>query len=231
MTISAILIFHIVAGSVGLIAGAAALFSRKGASLHRTAGNVFFISMILMAVSGGVVAVFKPAAAAFNIFVAALTIYMVATSWLTVVRPERAIGAAEIGGLLAALAIAVGAALTGQVAAGHPDGLDGMPDFLFYAFAGIAALAALADASVIARRGIAGAQRIARHLWRMCAAFLLGNIAFFVGQGAKIFPDWVQEAGLLPVPVFLVLALTLFWLVRVLATGWYAKQASAAAGG
>ena len=224
MNLSALLMFHITAGSVGLLSGAAALFARKGAWLHRAAGNAFFIAMMLMSVAGAVLAVLKPAAAAFNAIVAAITIYMVATSWMTVMRKERGTGAFDIAALLGVVAIAAAGLLIGVEAANTPKGVGGIPAFLFYAFAVVAALAALADLSVIMRGGVAGAQRIARHLWRMCSALFLGTLAFFVGQGAKVFPTWIRETGLLPAPLLIVLAIMLFWLVRVLMTNWYAKQ-------
>jgi len=224
MNLTPLLLFHITAGSFGLLSGATALFARKGAWLHRTAGNAFFISMLLMAAAGAALAVLRPAAAALNVIVAAVTIYMVVTSWMTITRKEREIGAFEIGALLAALAIAAGGVIVGVQATNSPKGgIDGIPAFLFFAFAAIATLAALADISVIVRGGLAGAQRIARHLWRMCVALFLASLAFFVGQGATFFPQWVRDTNLLPAPMLVVLVLMLFWLARVLMTNWYAR--------
>ncbi len=221
MDLAPLMMFHITAGGVALIMGATALLTRKGAWVHRNAGNAFFIAMLLMSIVGGVVAVLKPAAAAFNLMIAAITIYMISTSWVTVTRTERASGTFEVVALLVALAIAASGALLGAQALQSPKGIDGIPAFLFFAFGGIAAVAAIADVSVIARGGVTGAQRIARHLWRMSFAMFLATLAFFVGQGAKIFPPWVRETGLLPVPMLIVLALMLYWLWRVLLTKWW----------
>jgi hypothetical protein len=224
--LAAVLVFHITAGSFALAAGATALLVRKGAWLHRTAGGVFFIAMILMATSGAALAVLVPAAAKFNLVVATLTLYMIATSWTTILRKEGEVGGFEFAALLFATSIAAGAVAFG-LTAGPPDGRkDYIPPFLFFAFGGIAALAALLDVGVLMRRGVSGAQRIARHLWRMCSALLLAAIAFFIGQGAKIFPQAVRETGVLVLPVLAVLALMIFWLVRVLFTKWYARQPS-----
>lgn len=226
MNLAPLMIFHITAGSFALGAGAAALFSRKGAWLHRTTGNAFVVAMLLMSVSGGVLAVLKPAAATFNIIVSSITIYMVSTSWATVTRKERESGAFEIAACLAILAVAAGAAVLGVQAMQAQKNVGGM---LFFSFAGVAALAAVADVSVILRGGVSGAQRIARHLWRMSAAMFLATLAFFVGQGANVFPQWIRDTNLLPVPMLIVLALMVFWLVRVLFTNWYSKQPSASA--
>jgi hypothetical protein len=234
--LGALTVFHITAGSFGLAAGGAALFAAKGARLHRTAGNVFFIAMLLMATSGAALAVLKPAAAAFNVVIGSLTFYLVASSWTTVLRREGEMGRFELAALIAAVAIAAGGLALGVAAAKSPTGAtaDGIPAFLYFVFGGVAALAAAADASVIVRGGISGAQRIARHLWRMSFALLIGAIAFFIGQGAKIFPPAVREAKIsslpiLAVPVILIVLLMLFWLARVLLTGWYRRQASAKA--
>lgn len=221
MDLVPLMTFHIAAGGVALTMGATALLTRKGAWLHRNAGNAFFISMLLMSIAGGALAVLKPAAAAFNMMISAITIYMISTSWVTVTRTERASGMFELLGLLAALAIAAAGTLLGTQAMQSPKGVGGMPSGLFFAFAAIAAVAALADLSVIWRGGVAGAQRIARHLWRMSFAMFLATLAFFVGQGAKIFPQWIRDTNLLPVPMLIVLVLMLYWLWRVLRTSWW----------
>jgi uncharacterized membrane protein len=219
MDLAPLMTFHITAGGVALIAGATGLLTRKGAWLHRNAGNAFFIAMLLMSITGAALAVLKPAAATFNVMISAITIYMISTSWVTATRKEGGSGPFEIAGFLAALAIAASGALLGvQAMQGSKSGIAA---FLFFAFAAIAATAAIADVSVILRGGLTGAQRIARHLWRMSFAMFLATLAFFVGQGAKIFPQWVRDTNLLPVPMLIVLALMLYWLWRVLRTNWW----------
>jgi len=222
MNLTPLLIFHITAGGVALTAGATALLAQKGAWLHRTAGNAFFIAMLLMAVAGGTLAVLKPAAAAFNVIISAITIYMIATSWMTATRGDKQTGPFDTFACFAAFAIAGGAVLLGAQAMGNPKGA--IPAALFFSFAAIAGMAALADVSVIMRGGVSGPQRIARHLWRMTLAMFLATLAFFVGQGAKIFPPEIRAMGLLPVPMLVVLALMLFWLWRVLFTNWWRQH-------
>src|SRR5260370_6461799 len=43
-----LLILHICGATVGLLSGTAALIFRKGFRWHRAAGNVFFVSMLIM---------------------------------------------------------------------------------------------------------------------------------------------------------------------------------------
>jgi uncharacterized membrane protein len=42
-------VFHALAGAVGIASGATSLFTRKGDRVHRTAGKVFFIAMMTAA--------------------------------------------------------------------------------------------------------------------------------------------------------------------------------------
>jgi uncharacterized membrane protein len=46
-----ILVFHICAGTIGLLSGAVGIAVRKGSRQHRVAGNVFLVSMLSLAVS------------------------------------------------------------------------------------------------------------------------------------------------------------------------------------
>ncbi len=55
----AMVIVHIVAGSLALIAGMTALLSRKGDVRHRQAGLVFAIAMLVMTSTGAVMAALK----------------------------------------------------------------------------------------------------------------------------------------------------------------------------
>ena len=68
---------------------------------------------------------------------------------------------------------------------------------------------------MIARGGLVGTARIARHLWRMCTALFIAVGSFFLGQ-PQVFPDALRNAPVLrAVPVFLVLGSLVFWMIRV----------------
>jgi hypothetical protein len=77
---------------------------------------------------------------------------------------------------------------------------------------------------MIARGGVFGAARIARHLWRMCAALYIAVMSFFLGQ-SQVFPYAVRRTGLLVVPGIVVVVLMIFWLIRVLFTKAYKRAA------
>jgi uncharacterized membrane protein len=87
-------VLHIGAGTIGLVSGTVAVFAQKGGRLHRTAGTVFFVSMLVMAVFAAWLAVAIPDQIV-NLFIATFAFYLVATAWLTVRHKEGTIGAAE----------------------------------------------------------------------------------------------------------------------------------------
>jgi hypothetical protein len=69
-----------------------------------------------------------------------------------------------------------------------------------------------------------GAQRIVRHLWRMCFALFIAAGSFFLGQ-QRVFPASWRGAKVWFVLAFLPLLLMIFWLVRVWLTNAYKQKA------
>jgi uncharacterized membrane protein len=204
---------HVTAGCVGVFSGAAALLLRKGSPLHRKAGNLFFVAMLTMSAIGACIAPFLPHR--ISSVAAAFTFYLVATSWVTVRRREGSAGYFETGAFLFALGIVATGLTLGRMGANTPTGLlDGEPYQGAFVFAGAAALAAAGDLVVIVRRGISGAGRLTRHLWRMCVALLIGAISFFLGQ-PQLFPESVRGSFILYVPEIAILGSMLFWLIRL----------------
>ncbi|HEY0142096.1 MAG TPA: hypothetical protein VGF48_14445 [Thermoanaerobaculia bacterium] len=210
---SPLLVLHISAAMIGLLSGALAMIFRKGSGLHGAAGNVYFGSMLIMGSSALFVA--EQPIGALNGLLAS---YLVGTGWLTARRRSGKPGLIDGAALL--LAVGTGAALVfhGMRVAASPTGrIGGYTAGIYYVFGTIALLCAVADIRMIARGGISGVRRIARHLWRMSFALLMAAGSFFGGQ-AKLFPPAVRKSGLLYLPILLVLGLMLFWLCRVLWT-------------
>jgi hypothetical protein len=221
----ALLVVHIGMGTLGVLSGTAALVFRKGSGPHRAVGTVFVLAMLLMAATAAILETLKPEPG--TIVGGLLTIYFIATAWVAGRRKDGESGAFEIGAFLAALAFAVVLAIgayalaTGAMKAPNP-----IFPYVFYGLAGAVALATIGDASVILRRGLSGAQRIARHLWRMCFGFFIA-VGSFAAQGARVLPADVR-APLLVASMMLVLAVLFFWLVRVLFTKWSRPAGQAA---
>ena len=81
-------------------------------------------------------------------------------------------------------------------------------------FAGLFVLAGLGDLRAVLRKRLTPAQRIARHLWRMCFAFFIATGSFFLGQ-QDVLPASVQGSPILFVLAFAPFAVMAFWLVRL----------------
>jgi uncharacterized membrane protein len=220
-----ILSLHITAGTGGIFFGAAALLARKGSQLHRRAGTWFFGSMLTMSVIGTFVSPFLSPPNWSNVIGGAFTFYLVVTSWMTIRRKEGSIGRFETGALVGALGIAILCVTLGLLAMNSPTGtLDGTPLPAYFIFSIGAALAASGDLRMILRRGITGAQRIARHLWRTCVALFIAAGSFFLGQ-QQVFPASMRGSPWFFVPEIAILGLLIYWLIRVRFTNWIRRGA------
>ena len=222
-----ILFLHITGGSLAIASGAVALLSRKGDRVHRVAGTVFFVSMLMATAIAVVVSPFLTDGQRPNFVAAVLALYLTVTGWATVQRKEGTIGRLEVGGFIAALGAVVAAFLFMLQAHNSPTGkIDGQPAQLFYVFMFVGGMAAASDLKVILRGGIGGAPRIARHLWRMCIALLTAAGSFFLGQ-QQVMPAYMHRSSLLFVPELAVIGLMIFWLLRVRFTHWLKPVAMA----
>src|ERR1700742_2119425 len=137
---------HIAAGTVGIVVGFTALYSRKGGATHRASGTAFVYAMLVMTALGAVMAGIYNKAPATNIPVAILTAYLVVTG-LTTVKPLGGSSRVVDGIMLGIVtAIAIVLAGLGLRAMTSPTGtLYGMPFYPFITFAAIACVAAVGD--------------------------------------------------------------------------------------
>ena len=217
MNIADIVAVHITLGTISILSGSAALFFRKGSGPHRAAGTVFFLAMLGMCAAALPVAVVKQQYV--NVAAASFTLYLVATAWKAAVRKDGQTGSFETMASLAGASVAAVALTYGATIA-----KDEAP--FFYVFGGLAAFAAMMDASVIARGGVSGVQRITRHLWRMCLAMFVATGSFFLGQ-QQVMPEFIRGSPVLLVLALAPLVVMIFWLIRVLLTNWYSREQDA----
>lgn len=210
-----VLYLHIGTGGVGILAGTAAFVFRKGTPLHRLIGKIFVISMLIMSAIGATVAPFLPTPERASVVAGVLTFYLVLSSWTAVRRKPGQIGFFDYGLLLTSLGVTAAGTIFFWLAMQNPRGkLDGQPGAAFVMFMVIGSVAAVGDLRMILKRGATGANRLARHLWRMTIALFIAANSLFLGQ-PQVFPKAVQESGLLGVPALLILGLLLFWLGHV----------------
>jgi hypothetical protein len=207
MTTMSLLPLHVVAGSIAILAGLIALYVLKGASLHRKSGMVFVASMLLMAVSGGTIAVGR-AGAAINVPAALVTAYLVVTALATVRPPTARLRRIERAAMVAAYAIGGGSVLFALSGAAR-----GGMAFPLVMFALVALLAGEGDRRMLRTGGLTGAPRLRRHLWRMCAALFIASASFFLGPIRRI-PEPLRIPALRLIPLLVLLTMA-FWLWRL----------------
>jgi len=213
MLYKSLLMLHVSSAAIGLLAGFMAMAFRKGSGLHGAAGTIFFLSMLGMGGAGATIAAFiRPNAG--NVTGGLLVIYLVSTALIAAKRKDWKIGVIDFGSLVFALTIATANTTFGIQAALSPTHLkDGYPAPLFFIFGVIAMLFVVSDFRLIVRGGVAGVQRIKRHLWRMSLALLFATASFYPGQ-ARLFPTWLRATNLLYIPHVLLIGTMFFFLYR-----------------
>ena len=210
---SVLLPLHIIAGTLGMLSGFVAVFLRKGSRRHGLAGNVFVVSMLILSSSGVYLAIMKHQPG--NILGGTLTFYLVATAWLTARRREGRPGIFDWGALLLIFALTAIEVTFGLEAATSPTGLRyDYPPGPYFFLGSVALLATVGDVRMLVRGGIAGTQRLARHLWRMYFALFIAAGSIFLAR-QQMFPAILRRTGALVFLSILPLLLMIFWLLRV----------------
>lgn len=203
--IQTILFLHILAGVAALAAAGVAVGSAKGGRLHRRAGNIYTLAMLVTGLSALLLAMVDPNPFLFAVGV--FSLYLVFTGWrAAIVRDGRPRLLDHAGGVVMALA---GLGMLGWGAQGVLAGSGAQPVILL-AFGAIGLTMALSDWRDWARGPLTGKDRIARHLARM----LGGTIATITAAGVVnlgFLPDLVVWLG----PTALVAPVIFWWTARV----------------
>jgi hypothetical protein len=214
------LTLHIGGGLVAILSGYAAVLVRKGERNHRFTGKVFIAAMFTMTGAATAMALYLNERS--NIAGGILAAYLTITAWLTVRRGDGRTGMPEKIALLAIAGTAAVFLFWGMQAQARGS-LDGYRPVFYFVFGGIATLLAVLDIKVIWQGGVSGAQRIARHLWRMSFAFFFAAGSFFLGQ-QKIMPEAMHGSAILWLLGLAPLGFMIFWLVRVRAGSRFKQQ-------
>ncbi len=205
---------HILAGGLGLISGYIALYSAKGATLHRKSGILFVYAMLAMSLLGMTIAIGRNVAPAINIPAGLIASYLVITALMTVRPPVAGARWLNPGLMLVALGVCVASLTFAFQAIANGGTRNGMPAFPFFLFGLAGLLATVGDLRMMWSGPLQGSRRLARHLWRMCFALFIAALSFFIGQ-AKVIPEPFRNRGLLALPVLAVLVTMFYWLWRV----------------
>ncbi len=221
----AILFLHIAGGGLGILAGSIELLPPKGGRPHRIVGTVFFIAMGVAFGIGACVAPFLDTGQRPNFIAGVFAFYLLVSAWLTIKYSHVNLALHSVG-----IVIALSTALAGGVfiylANNNATGtIDGAPPQSFYVFLILGAAATMDDFMVLLRRTSSCQARLARHLWRMCAAVFFASGSLFLGQ-PQVFPDYLRGSPVLFMPVLLPLLVMVFWLLRISLRLWRARTAA-----
>ncbi|HKR25426.1 MAG TPA: hypothetical protein VJS15_09220, partial [Allosphingosinicella sp.] len=172
-----------------------------------------FAGMLVLTGTGSLIAALVPERGTTMIGI--LTFYLVATAWMAARHRDGRAGKFELAGFFVALGCAGAMLSFALMASASPTGrLDSLPAAAHYPFAALMGIAAALDLNFLLRRELSGRQRIARHLWRMCAALWIAASSFFLGQQDE-FPEGWRGGFIWFLPPLAVFAAMLFWIVRV----------------
>lgn len=203
---------HFGLGCLCLVAGIAAFGLPKGRPPHIIAGRVFAASMLLLCASGLYMSFAR--GIVFTSFLSLFAAHAATTGWLAAANKSARMGRSERA--LAVMMATVGCAslLTGYWVAASPErALDGLPPGAFYSLGGVAMLIAGIDGWALLRRQLSRPQRIARHVWRMGFSLFIASVIFFFGNN-HVLPEALRSEAVLMMPVLLVAAATVGWLVK-----------------
>lgn len=200
-----LVLFHVLAGALSIVAGALAMVAPKGRPTHRLAGKLFVGAMLAMTLSAVIRAAQHYEAEALNFWMALITLYLVTTGWRAARHRRASFSALDRGMPLVAIVIAGGllsVAVQGRGFAGPA-----------YVFSGVAVLSAVGDWRWLRLTTLTANLRVVRHLWRIGLALFVAVGSLFLGQ-PQVFPQQIRDSGVLALPGLLVLVSLAYWAVR-----------------
>ena len=221
-----VLVIHICAGVLAMLAGAVAISFRKGSPRHVVAGKVFVFSMLTMAAGAMYLAILKHDPG--NVGGGLITFYLTLTAWLTARHTDGQTSKFDWAAVLVPLTLGILIWIGGlEKLRSHTPPDDGVPAGMNFFMGSVLLLAAAGDIRMLVRHGVLGTKRIARHLWRMCFAWFIASGSFFLGGDNRplrllskiglrqpIFRTLLRQEVLVLLAI-VPLMLLIFWLIRV----------------
>lgn len=203
---------HFAVGCLAIIVGFAAFAARKGARVHRSAGAIFVVTMLLLTMSGLWLSFARDIL--FTVFLSAIAFHAVVTGWATAAKKSRAGKIVNKASPLVSAAITIGAVFGAAKAAVSPGGvLNDLPPAAFYVIATTAFLIFVFDVAFNLAGTPSEHRRIARHVWRMGFSFFLATGIFFFGNN-HVLPEILRTPVFLSMPVIAVIVWTVYYAVR-----------------
>lgn len=200
-----------------MVLGTVALVASKGGAVHRRAGVVFVYTMLVMGVSGSVLATTE-SLTNINVIGGFMTAYFVTTAF-TAVRPAS-VWTLRLNVIAVLIGLVVGLIwMTLFVRAVTAPKLP-VPFFMVFSalLLGVSMLAGVVGDVRVMRRGVPrGRARLVRHLWRMCFALFIavGSFIAVPERVAALLPDVFATPAVRGLAVALVFVSMFYWLWRV----------------
>lgn len=209
------LLIHMSAGSVALVTGAIGLIGKKGSLTHRQAGKLFVFSMVIMAISGALIA--YSSLVLISVLAGTLSFYLVLSGWMTVRKPcPRTPLYNRFIFVFGIAVLTLGIYLSFRAFNGLTD-INGdfkAPAFVYYLFTFFALLGVIGDVLLLFKGCVIDNYRTSRHVWRMCVPLYIATSSLFGGQ-QDIFPLAWQGTFYLNIPAYLVMLTMLFWVLKL----------------
>ena len=201
---SILLVFHIAAGSMSLLAAAVALVTAKGGRWHVGAGRVYAAGMTLVFVTAIPLAIL--ASSTFLFLIALFSFYLVFAGWRF--ARNRARRAHPVDWVAVAVIAATGLCMWGYAVVLAIDGSSQWVTLVL--FGAIAIALGIAD-GVFHWKQPGGQRRVARHLTNMMAG-TIATITAVTVVNVSMEPVWVPWV----LPTLVITPLIVWWNVRVL---------------
>ena len=214
------LLAHVSLGTIAVAMGAVALVMQKGGGFHVGAGRVFVFCMGLSSILGALLGALQHETLWITFHAGLLGATLVASGVLVL---RIRLGSARQWFMILASANALnmaGLLGAGLYATTLPEArLFNFPAGDYFFLSGMAAIACGGDLRIIFGTSVPNSRRIAQHLLRMCIGFFIAAGSAFTGPGAKVFPVWVQDSGVLSLPELMIIVCMLVWLWKTLRKG------------
>ncbi len=210
---SSILLFHICAGAIALLAGYAVAFIKKGQVAHKYLGRTYVVAILFLGLSGTYIAILREVP--LSLLNGLVLCYLVLSSLNTVWQSPARINYFDKLLFVFVTLIILGFVWYGYQASHTVGGkLGGFGIEAFAVFGSIMVCFWIGDYRNLKQGGLRGKSRLIRHLWRMYFPLMMSTAAFFLGQSRHL-PEIVQRIEFLLVPLLFVVFTAVFWVVKV----------------
>lgn len=211
--IEALLVLHVGAGVVALIAALIALANKKGSTRHRQIGVVFFWSMLTVGATAIPVTFYRPNP--FLFFIALFSFYMAFAGY------RRGKARFEATGLDRFVAISMIAVALLMIGYGFSMALGGIGvGWALVSFGGLGMAFGIVD-TAHARKRQSHSTKVQVHLSRMLGGTIATVTAVLVQQISPLVDSEVGQVALWLGPTVALVPLIVLWQVRIQQTGKY----------